>query len=135
MKNIPKYLFHRTNEKSLLKIIQDKKILHIGTPASCRRFEKSKFDSNGNDLWKCIFLASTIKISAEMVWCGDIVLKIKTENLDKNKFEQDQNYNGCYRYNNDISILDIVEIIKSNRKEIMKKIHSIHDYGCCKNKG
>lgn len=127
---IPKYLYHRTNEKALLKIIQDKKILCTGTPASNRRFEKAKFDVNGNDKWKCIFLARTIRISAEMTWGGNVVLKIQTDNLDKSKFQKDSNYNGSFKYKSNIPTSEICKIIKSDHKKILDKCHKTGIWKC-----
>ena len=111
---IPKYLYHRTSIDSYMKIVMDKRIRHTGTPASCNKFKKLKFDANGNDTWHCVFLAATKELTNGLTWGGDMVLKVRTGNLDPNKFKYDGNvgmaeYGRSFAYNDDIPSSEIVE--------------------------
>ena len=113
---IPQYLYHRTSIKSYKFILHDKMIKCCGTPASHWRFKKLKFDKNENDMWRCIFLADSINLTYELTWCGDIILKIKTNNLLKNHFKLDGHvnyiiYGHSFMYFNNILISEIDEVI------------------------
>lgn len=110
---VPRYLYHRTSMDSYMGILMDKKLRHIGTPASNRRFKRLKFDEHGRDKWKCVFLAESKDLTKGLVCGGDVVLKIRTENLDPQKFEYDGNvslneYGKSFTYGADIPTSEIV---------------------------
>lgn len=72
-----------------------------------------KFDEHGRDKWKCVFLAESKDLTKGLVWGGDVVLKIRTENLDPQKFEYDGNvslneYGKSFTYLADIPTSEIV---------------------------
>lgn len=111
---IPRYLYHRTSIDSYMKIVMDRKIRHTGTPASNHKFEKLKFGPDGTDKWHCVFLAIDPDLTRGLTWGGDMVLKIRTENLDPHKFNYDGNvcsgeYGKSFTYEGDIPLSEIVE--------------------------
>lgn len=122
MIDVPAYLYHRTTTKAYTQIRYEGKILHSGTPPSHWRYKRLKFDKEGNEVsdWG-VFLADSIELTNGLVWNGDIVLKVRTKNLDKSKFEYDGHvsryeYGRSFIYKDDIPTTEIEEVV-NNRHE------------------
>lgn len=120
--NVPQFLYHRTTDRNLPRIVLDGKLKCCGTPASNARFHKVKFDKAGNDQWRCVFLADSVDMTAALTWGGDVVLKISTENLDESSFEQDGGANfecftHSFRYFKDIPFTEVKEIIQDKWRQ------------------
>ena len=123
MIDVPAYLYHRTTMKAYTQIRYDGKIRHSGTKASHWRFKRLKFDKEGNEVpdWG-VFLADSIELTNGLVWNGDIVLKVKTKNLNKSKFEYDGHvskyeYGRSFIYKDDIPISEIEEVVNNSHED------------------
>lgn len=123
MFDVPAYLYHRTTMKAYTQIRHDGKIRHSGTPASHWRFKRLKFDVMGNEVsdWG-VFLADSIELTNGLVWKGDIVLKVRTKNLNKSKIEYDghvskREYGRSFIYKDDIPISEIEEVVNNKYED------------------
>ena len=115
---VPQFLYHRTTERNLPRIVLDGMLKCCGTSASNGRFQEAKFDKAGNDKWRCVFLADSIDMTTALTWGGNVVLKISTKNLDESSFEQDGEANvDCFthsfKYFKDIPFTEVAEIIQN----------------------
>ena len=123
MFDVPAYLYHRTTMKAYTQIRHDGKIRHSGTPESHWRFKRLKFDVMGNEVsdWG-VFLADSIELTNGLVWKGDIVLKVRTKNLNKSKIEYDghvskREYGRSFIYKDDIPISEIEEVVNNKYED------------------
>jgi hypothetical protein len=69
-----------------------------------------------------VFLADSIDLTNGLVWKGDIVLKVRTKNLNMYKLDYDghvskHEYGKSFIYKDDIPVSEIEEVV-NNRHEI-----------------